>query len=347
MSRVAWLHTLDDRDRDRAGGKAFVLARLRRAGLPVPDGFVLAAGAAPDDPSWRAELASAYHELGGAVAVRSSSVVEDGAQASFAGQFTTVLDVEGEEAVVEAARACLRSVAKGAAYAQAMGEDGGAPLAVLVQRFVPARVAGVVFTRDPRDPLGLLVEAHAGRGDDLVGGRVTPERYRLERATGRLLDRSDGAAAIDPPTLQAVVALALAAERLLGGAQDVEWALADEGPVLLQSRPITVAAEEPPDPRIRRLTRANVGEVLPGAVTPLTWSTIGYFLEQGFRAVADAAGVRARDAPPFLVLHHRRLYLNLDLSLDVATRLPGVDAGEAERLVLGGGAAAARGSVHG
>jgi pyruvate,water dikinase len=341
VSRVAWLHTLDDRDRDRAGAKAFVLGRLRRAGLPVPDGFVLEAGAAPDDPGWQEDVVSAYHELGGAVAVRSSSVVEDGASASFAGQFVTVLDVEGAEAVVEAARACLRSARAGAAYARAMGEEAAAPLAVLVQRFVPARVAGVVFTRDPRGGAALLVEAHAGRGDVLVGGRVTPERYRLERGTGRLLERSGETQSVDPPALQAVVALALAAERLLGAAQDVEWALAEEGPVLLQARPITVAAEEPADPRIRRLTRANVGEVLPGAVTPLTWSTIGYFLEQGFEAVADAAGVRAPGAPPFLVLHRRRLYLNLDLALDVATRLPGVGPREAERLVLGGGAAAA------
>jgi pyruvate,water dikinase len=339
VSRLSWLHTLDDRDRDRAGGKAFVLARLRRAGLPVPDGFVLAAGALPDDPGWPPELLSAYHELGGSVAVRSSSVVEDGVHASFAGQFTTVLDVEGDEAVVEAARACLRSAAAGDAYARAMGETTGAPLAVLVQRFVPARVAGVVFTRDPRDPERVLVETHAGRGDDLVGGRVRPERYELDRATGRLRDPTSDRGAMDAPTLQAVVALALAAERLLGGPQDVEWALADEGPVLLQSRPITVAADEPIDPRVRRLTRANVGEVLPGAVTPLTWSTIGFFLEQGFEAVADAAGVREKDAPPFLVLYRRRLYLNLDLSLDVATRLPGVDAAEAEQLVLGGGAA--------
>lgn len=341
MSHVAWLHTLDDRDRDRAGGKAFVLARLRRAGLPVPDGFVLTAGASADDPAWREELVSAYHELGGPVAVRSSSVVEDGAEASFAGQFATLLDVRGEDDVVEAARTCLRSASAGDAYARAMGEAEGAPLAVLVQKFVPARVAGVVFTRDPRDAEGVLVEAHPGRGDELVSGRVAPERYRLERANGRLREQTPGTASVDAPTLQAVVALALAAERLLGGPQDVEWALGEEGPVLLQARPITVEPAERMDPRIRRITRANVGEVLPGPVTPLTWSTIGFFLEQGFQAVAEAAGVLPPDAPAFLVLHRRRLYLNLDLSMDVATRLPGVDAREAERLVLGGGAARA------
>jgi pyruvate,water dikinase len=339
-NRVAWLHTLDERDRDRAGGKAFTLARLLRTGLPVPEGFVLTAGATPDEPGWRDEVVSAYRELGGRVAVRSSSVREDGAQASFAGQFTTVLDVIGEEAVVSATRACLRAAGAGEAYARALGGAGGGPLAVLVQRFVPARVSGVVFTRDPRHAERLVVEAHPGRGDLLVGGRVTPERYELDRASGRWAESGGAGGSVDGPTLQAVAALALAAERLLGGAQDVEWALAEAGPVLLQSRPITTAAEEPLDPRLRRLTRANVGEVLPGPVTPLTWSTVGLFLERGFEAVADAAGVRPKSAPPFLVLHRRRLYLNLDAALEVATRLPGVDADEAERLVLGGGAAA-------
>ncbi|HEY7508703.1 MAG TPA: PEP/pyruvate-binding domain-containing protein, partial [Vicinamibacteria bacterium] len=341
MAKVAWLRTLDDRDRDRAGAKAFVLARLRRAGLPVPDGFVLPPGASPDDPDWRAELGTAYHELGGPVAVRSSSVVEDGAAASFAGQFATILDVHGEEAVVEAARACLRSARRAAPYARAMGEAAEAPLAVLVQRFVAAPVSGVVFTRDPRDASALVVEAQRGAGG-VVGGRGAPERYVLDRASGRLRSGPDAAPAVDEPTLYAVVALALAAERLLGAPQDVEWALAPEGPVLLQSRPITAADEDVPDPRLRRLTRANVGEVLPGALTPLTWTTVGWFLEQGFRAVAAAAGVLPPDAPPFLALHRRRLYLNLDLSLAVATRLPAVDAREAERLVLGGGAAEAR-----
>ena len=128
------------------------------------------------------------------------------------------------------------------------------------------------------------MEAHPGRGDALVGGHVSPERHQLDRASGRVVEPFPARPAMDAPTLHAVVALALAAERLLGAAQDVEWALAEAGPVLLQSRPITVAAEERLDPRVRRLTRANVGEVLPGPVTPLTWTTVGHFLEQGFQA---------------------------------------------------------------
>src|SRR5437867_3969501 len=82
-------------------------------------------------------------------------------------------------------------------------------------------------------------------------------------------------------------------------------------PVLVQSRPITVEGAPTPDARVRRLTRANVGEVLPDPVTPLTATTLLVFLEEAFRRVARRAGLLPRDAPPFLVLHRERLYLNL------------------------------------
>ena len=91
--------------------------------------------------SWRAEVATAYHELGGRVAVRSSSVAEDGATASFAGQFQTVLDVRGEDAVVDAARTCLLSAHRAHGYARETGQAADAPMAVLVKRFVDAPVS--------------------------------------------------------------------------------------------------------------------------------------------------------------------------------------------------------------
>lgn len=208
-------------------------------------------------------------------------------------------------------------------------------MAVLVQSFVAPRAAGVAFTRHPADPQSLLVEAHAGRGQAVVAGEVTPERYTVDRESGVLRD-APPAGCLDAATLEAVVALALRAEALLGAPQDVEWAVGGDGVALLQSRPITVEAEEASDPRVQRLTRANVGEVLPDPVTPLTWTTLGAFLENAFRAVSARAGLLPKDAAPFLVLRHRRLYLNLGLCLEVGARLPGVSAADAERLLLGG-----------
>ena len=101
-----WLDEIGNGDLSRVGAKAFTLARLRRAGLPVPDGFVLTAGSALDGPG-HAALTAAYARLGGTVAVRSSSTAEDLEGASFAGQYRTVLDVRGEDAVRAAARVCL------------------------------------------------------------------------------------------------------------------------------------------------------------------------------------------------------------------------------------------------
>ncbi|HET6899231.1 MAG TPA: PEP/pyruvate-binding domain-containing protein, partial [Vicinamibacteria bacterium] len=344
VSPLVWLDALTSADRDRAGAKAWALARLRGAGLPVPDGFVvLADGPAPD----AAALEEGCRRLG-TVAVRSSSAAEDSAEASFAGQFRTELDVRGAAAVAEAVRRCRDAAADG--YAGLLGVAGQPTIIpVLVQRFVEPRQAGVVFTRDPRDPSVLVVESHAGRGEALVSGLVRPRREVLDRETGvrRSADGGSNGAVLAEDELRAIVGLARRAEDLFGAPQDVEWAIGAEGPVLLQSRPITVESEPALDPRIEQLTRANVGEVLPDPVTPLTASMLVAILEYGFEEVLRLAGVGEAGAPPpFLVLHRERLYLNLTRSLAVAARLPGVSVSDAERLILGAGAAAAGPPLH-
>jgi phosphohistidine swiveling domain-containing protein len=337
---LRWLDDIDAGDRAAVGGKAYVLAVLRQAGLPVPNGFVV-------PPSFRDHdaLARACASLGGPFAVRSSAASEDGAEASFAGQFRTELDVAGAEAVRAAVDRCRAPTGAARDYAQAMGTEPGDALAVLVQRFVEPVAAGVTFTRHPMDPSAMLVEAHAGRGDALVSGLVSPDRYTIDRATSAVRDGAGGC--LGPADVAAVGALAVRAEEHLGAPQDVEWAIGPEGPVLLQARPMTVAAEAPPDPRVRRLTRANVGEVLPGPVSPLTASSVLAFLEHGFRVVARDAGVLPEGSPPFLVVHEQYLYLNLTLCREIVARLPGVSTAEAERLVFGGGAPAIAPAVSG
>jgi rifampicin phosphotransferase len=343
LAEVLWLDEVGDDDRPRVGAKAFNLARLKRRGLPVPDGFVLTAGPGPLDGPRSDALRAAYARLGGTVAVRSSSTLEDTDEASFAGQYLTVLDVSGGDEVVGAARACLESAGAGAGYARAVGAVRPGAMAVLVQRFVPARAAGVAFTRHPQDPSAWLVESHGGRGDAVVSGAVSPDRYVGGRG-GEAPRAVPEGASLGAADVARVVSLARRAEDLLGAPQDVEWALGADGLFLLQSRPITTLGPELEvrDPRIRRLTRANVGEVMPDAVTPLTWTSVVAFLEHGFQAVTAMAGVRPREASPFLVLHRQHVYLNLSLSAEVAARLPGVTDADAERLVLGEGAPGGR-----
>ena len=341
--RVIWLDEIGDADRLRVGGKAFVLARLRRAGLPVPDGFVLTADEAIDGGG-SAGLRAAAACLGGTAAVRSSAALEDTAEASFAGQYRTLLDVN-ISALAPAVEEVRRSAGEAEGYARALGVGGEparshsarATIPVLVQRFVEPRSAGVLFTRHPAEPDAMLVEAHAGRGEAVVSGAVRPDRYVLDRETGAVRGDAPGGSLAERE-LGELFTFARRVEGLFGGPQDIEWALGAQGFVLLQARPITVGGGPARDPRLRRLTRANVGEVLPDPVTPLTATTVLAFLEQAFRNVTGRAGMLPRDAAPFLVLHRERLYLNLSLCLDVGRQLPGLDRADVERLILGAGA---------
>jgi rifampicin phosphotransferase len=340
MRPLLFLDEIGESDLPSVGAKAGALARLKRMGFPVPDGFVLLPGTGLDHE----RLGSALARLGGPVAVRSSSTAEDGTEASFAGQYVSTLGVAGLEGVVAAAAACRETASAAAGYARAVGAGAGA-MAVLVQRMVEPRVAGVAFGQSPGDPSRLLVEATRGCGDRLLAGQVSPDRYAVDRASGELVT-GPANGCLDSESLAAVVALVLRVEEAMGSPQDVEWAIGpgppEEATALLQARPITTTADDVlvPDPRLHHLTRANIGEVLPGPVTPLTFTTVGAFLEHAFRHVLTRAGLLAADAPLVVVLHRQRLYLNLSLALDLASRLPGLSAKDAERLLLGAGTTA-------
>jgi rifampicin phosphotransferase len=223
------------------GTKAATLARLRRLGHAVPPGLVVPAGA---DAPGQALLA-----LGEVVAVRSSAIAEDLTDASFAGQYATVLSVDtaDAEAVRSAIAEVVASVDSAHARSYSNGHDmssGG--MAVLVQRQVDARAAGVAFSADPVTGDEVCVmSAVAGLGDALVSGEVTPEDWRVEadgaprRSHGprEVLDDADAARVVD---LVRRVASDLAVP------VDIEWAISATGELwLLQARPITALPRRP------------------------------------------------------------------------------------------------------
>ena len=187
-------------DADPVGGKGYSLARLSAAGLPVPPGFVITTDAYRRglDSALTETIREAYRRLGGgAVAVRSSATAEDGAETSFAGQQETFLGVVGDEAVLKAITACWKSLhtERAIAYRRQQGvTTDGLAMAVVVQQLVAADVAGVLFTRDPHDPTGrhMAAEASWGLGEVVVSGKVTPDRFRLDRETGAVVEKHAG-----------------------------------------------------------------------------------------------------------------------------------------------------------
>ena len=342
MPDLLFFGEITDADATRVGGKGAGLARLTAAGLPVPPGFVLttdiyrrlhAAGIRSDSAFAQAVL-DAYRRLGdGPVAVRSSATGEDGTEASFAGQQETLLGVVGDEALLDAIERCWKSLY--AEWVVAYRRERGIPdddlaMAVVVQVLVPAEVAGVLFTRDPLDPAGKLmaVESAWGLGEAVVSGRVTPDRFRLDRDTGAVVERHPGRKAVQvtaggaepvPPEhhealclsdtqLSQLAELGRRVESLYGQPRDVEWAFADGAFYLLQARPITAgsAAEREQvraeiierlrakaDPGGTVWVRYNLSEVLP-APTPMTWAVVQRLLaaDGGFGAMNRDLGAQ-------------------------------------------------------
>ncbi|WP_037066743.1 PEP/pyruvate-binding domain-containing protein [Pseudonocardia acaciae] len=242
-----------------------ISARVRRL---VFDGT---AGHAAD-----AELRAAYRELGAdaAVAVRSSSVAEDSAERSFAGEHDTYLWVSGEDAVSEAVRRCWASLFTARAISYRGVAHGDDAMAVVVQQMVDATASGVFMTLNPAngDRSKIVVESVWGLGEPLVSGQVNPDRFMIDKVTREILDRAvadkPSRAVRDPTTgigtavvavpdadrnrpsltdeqLDELVDLARRVERHAGRPQDGEFALDHGRLYLLQSRPETAWSARP------------------------------------------------------------------------------------------------------
>jgi pyruvate,water dikinase len=225
------------------------------------------------------EIASAHAALcgGGAsaqtpVAVRSSATTEDAADASFAGLQDTYLWVTSLSQTLQKVRSCWASLysVESVTYRRKRGlPEEGVAMAVVVQKMVDARTAGVMFTRSPLtgDRSVVTIEGSWGLGSAVVGGEVTPDRWVLGKITGDISVRDisekliqhvplltggteDVAVADDlrrapcmsDAELQGLRAIARKVERHYGHPQDIEWAVERQTNeiLLLQSRPETV-----------------------------------------------------------------------------------------------------------
>jgi rifampicin phosphotransferase len=231
------------RDPLLTGGKAAALARAATAGLATLPGVVLTtafcdevdAGAdVADHPAVRDAFLQADGEVTALVA-RSSSVVEDTAASSMAGQFESIVGIRGYDAFVAAVKTVLDSRERAGAADQ--------PIAVLVQPLIEPKFGGVMFGIDPVSGRTdrRVVSAVWGGPEHLVSGEVDGSRYVLDARNLKVLefDANDGPT-LDRAALRRLVALSEKVAEVFGGPQDVEWAIGqDEQLWLLQSRPVT------------------------------------------------------------------------------------------------------------
>src|SRR5581483_9773923 len=193
------------------------------------------------------EIGIALESIPGPVAVRSSAVAEDLEEASFAGQYETVLDVSGLAAVLEAVRRCASSAsaARVSTYAGTRrGATSASQIAVLVQRMVRAEVAGVAFSADPRTgDDDTVVSAARGLGLRLVSGQTAADEWIVRNGAAELLACFENV--VDEPTVFRIAELVRRIAKKRGVPQDIEWAFANCELYLLQARPITALPVRP------------------------------------------------------------------------------------------------------
>ncbi len=258
---------------------------------PETCGALDAAPAEQAEP-WQEELATALAACGDPpVAIRSSAADEDTHLASAAGQYESVLGVRGAAAVGGAVRRCWDSArtARVTAYRSRLTgvpATEHAAVAVIVQRLVDAEASGVMFTATERGG-PTRIEASWGLGPAVVGGRVSPDSWQVWRdrppqvQLGHKATRVDRRAgseglvttpvpphlrdlpAIDESTARSLAHLGEQAVSILGGPQDIEWAVAGGTVWLLQSRLITATAPPPSQHQAGQHGRTLTGS--PGA----------------------------------------------------------------------------------
>ena len=201
------------------------------------------------------------------ISMRSSAIGED-TEASFAGQFSTVLNVRREN-ILEAYKTVLASKYSPRAlwYRRQRGlEDADMPMAVAGLVMVRPKASGVMYTVDLSDPISDRLEVTAvwGLGEELVSGQTVPDAFGVNRQTltvasrtisrkeRRLVGLPEGGTRIEEvpeaereqPALSDETVLRLAEyglrlESYFGRPQDVEWAQDLEGKLyILQSRPL-------------------------------------------------------------------------------------------------------------
>lgn len=351
----------DDYDfRNFGGGKARNLAVLSRAGVPVPGWFCLPwtflesylettglmkESSAPQGfpeiekrmveafvstPLPAALLDSIWEEIrargwdGQSLAVRSSGLDEDSSEHSFAGQFSSFLHVQGKDDVSLAIRKCWASAwsERVLRYRVERGlPAGGQRMGVIVQQMVGARSAGVLFTRNPTNPLDrdrIWVDSVFGLGEGLVNGDLVADHFEVDRNSLQVtkseivqkeylyskderggirkvrMDPEDAKiSSINPGELTELCRSALVLESISGVPQDIEWAIGEEGVRFLQMRPVTSLPPEAfHDPAIKGdeptlWDNSNIIESYSGVTSPFTFSYASHAYQQVYRQFAE------------------------------------------------------------
>jgi phosphohistidine swiveling domain-containing protein len=316
-------------------------------------------------PHVASEVRNKYSHLGFRdVAIRSSATAEDLPSASFAGQYESFLNVSSAEQLLNSVLKCYASL--WSARALSYRHENGIPqskveLAVIVQEMVPAKSAGVLFTRNPVSPEKdqLLIESNFGLGESIMSGRSTPDEFVVRRSGRSTLEkfsildkrigkkrlavkekksRSEGGIeyvelseeenAASSLTNHQIIELSQVGTRIeshFGSPQDIEWAIDRNNKLhVLQARPITSLRKSAPEDDVL-WSRGYADDYWNDPVTPLYFELLGDPLTNVVNVELNSIMGYKRMDDQLLKLYNAHVYFNLKvLRRKVENEIPGM-----------------------
>lgn len=211
-------------------------------------------------------------------------------------------------------------------YKRKNGQPINGNMAVVIQEMVYSEISGVLFTCDPVscNPAYITITANYGLGESVVSALTEPDTVILKKSSdGHIIFHSKS---LGTKKLETVITkkgkiekeinkdksqnyclnenqalllgkISIQIEEAFGGLQDIEWGIVENTVYLLQARPVTILRKESQFEIIHEfdtgllteyeyLTTANLGEVMPGAISPLSMSTVLWALDLPIKAIS-------------------------------------------------------------
>jgi pyruvate,water dikinase len=308
--------SIDNLTVGEGGGKAAGLAFLKKTGRDIPETFIVNEA---DVDSIQVFVKSLPNNQ--FFAIRSSAADEDGAEHSFAGQYETFLNISGHQNIIEAINDCFLSAKSGsvASYKKEFHFENGKGMNVLVQKMIGPKYSGVLFTVNPvtnrYDQLVLSIVS--GLGDNLMSGTESGENLTFFKHENKL-PKSEF---LSSQQLKELIDQAKSIENDYNQPADIEWVIDTNNKLWwLQIRPITMTSkvhfnEFDHQPRFENpiYTRANIGEMMPGPVTPLSLSVFARAIDVGLYDFYQTCGALKDKTNEFIFIHSYYNHLFFDL----------------------------------
>ena len=260
-------------------------------------------------------------------AVRSSGLKEDLENFSFAGQYETFLNNAGKEAIQSAVIDCYRSMFTETIIAYLVNNNIGTDnleMAVIVQEMVDSEKSGIAFTINPLtgDDKEIVVEIAQGLGDNIVSGKVVPERYfynwftdvyKYEK-TNKLLSEQE---------LVELMHTVLDIQLFFGYPCDIEFAIKNGKVYILQSRSITRILYSGIQDQWSTADFKD-GGVSATVCTPFMWSLYEYIWEYTLKKyMVDSKIQKEKDLRKLGNMFYGRPYWNMTMVKNGMAMVPG------------------------